>query len=78
MLCVGHSVGDAHAHLDAHEEEACTLCAISEPGHAPEVGWVDAQPSEWRWSDSLPVVSATLPPRPYEVVRSRAPPFSVS
>ena len=78
VLCVGPSVGDAHVHLDAHEEAACTLCAISEAGHAPEVGWVDTQPSEWRWSDSLPLVSATLAPRPYEVVRSRAPPFPVS
>ena len=76
LLCVGHSVADTHVHLDEHEEEVCTLCAIAEPGHVREVGWVDAQPSEWFPSHRVPVVSATLSPRPYEIGRPRAPPVS--
>ena len=78
LLCVGHSVADTHVHLDEHEEEVCTLCAVSEPGHAPEVGWDDARPSERGRSNSWPVDSATLSPRPYEVGQPRAPPPSVS
>ena len=77
LLCVGHAVADTHVHLDEHEEEACTLCVIVEPSHVPLVGWVDARPSEWWPSNSMPVVSATLSPRPYEVGRPRAPPISV-
>jgi len=76
VACVGHSVADTHAHLDEHEEEVCTLCAISETGHVPEVGRLDARLSRWRRSNSLPVVSATPSPRPYEVARPRAPPIS--
>ena len=77
-LFVGQTVADTHVHLDEHEEELCTVCAISEPGHVPEVGRVDAQPSQWHRSDSLPMYSATVSPRPYEVARPRAPPVSVS
>ena len=76
VLCLVHSLADTHVHVDEHEEEVCTLCAISEPGHVPEVGRLDAPPSEWRHSKSLPVVSAALSPRPYEVGRPRAPPIS--
>ena len=76
VLCVAHSVADTHVHLDEHEEEVCTLCAISEPGHIPGVGQVDAGPSECQRSNSLPVASATLCPRRYEVGRPRAPPIS--
>lgn len=75
-LCVGQSIADAHLHFQENEEEVCALCAISEPDQLPEVGWVDARPSEWRLFTGLPVYSATLAPRPYEVVRPRAPPVS--
>ena len=78
LLCVGHSTADTHVHVDEHEEEVCTLCAIFEPGHAPDVGWDDAGPSEWGRRNSLPFDSATLSPRPYEVGQPRAPPLSVS
>ena len=77
-LCVGQSVADAHLHLDEQEEEVCTFCAISEPGHAPDIGQVVALPSELHRSDRLPEYSATLSPRPYEAARPRAPPVSVS
>ena len=77
LLCVGHSVADTHVHLDEHEEEVCTLCAIVEPGHATEAGCVAARPSQGFPCNSMPVVSATLSPRPYEVGRPRAPPISV-
>ena len=75
-LCVAQTVADTHVHLEGHEEEACTVCAISETGHSAEIGRVDAQPTEWRRSDSFAGFSATLPPRPYEVGRPRAPPVS--
>ncbi len=78
LLCVGHSVADTHVHLDEHEEEACTLCAISEPGHVPGVGPVHARSSEWCRPNGSRVVAAILSPRPYEVGYPRAPPFSVS
>ena len=78
VLCVGQSVADAHLHLDEQEEEVCTFCAISEPGHVPDIGQVVALPSESRRSDRLPEYSATIAPRPYEVARPRAPPVSVS
>lgn len=76
VACAGHSVADTHVHLDEREEEVCAFCAISETGHVPEVGCLDARPSGWRRSNSLPVVSATLSPRPYEVAGPRAPPIS--
>ena len=76
VLCVGKSAADTHLHLDEHEEKACTLCAIFEPGHVPDTGLVDDRPVEWRRSDDVPVFSATLSPRPYEVGRPRAPPIS--
>ena len=78
VMCVGHSVIDTHLHLDVHEEETCTLCAISESGHGPQVGQTDVRPTIWRHSDGLPVVSATLCPRPYEFGHPRAPPRSIS
>ena len=78
LLCVGHSVADTHVHVDEHEEEVCTLCAIFEPGHTPEAGWVDARPSDWGRSNNWTVDSATLSPRSYEVGQPRAPPLSVS
>ena len=78
LLCVGHSVADTHVHLDEHEEEVCTLCAIFDPGHAPEVGCDGARPSERGRCNSSPFDSATLSPRPYEVGQPRAPPLSVS
>lgn len=76
VLCAGQSVADAHLHYQENEEEVCTLCAISEPDHVPGVERVDARPFEWRLFTGLPVYSATLAPRPYEVVRPRAPPVS--
>lgn len=78
VMCVGHSIVDTHIHLNEHEEETCTLCVISEPGHVPQDGRIDVRPSEWQCSDSLPVVSATLCPRPYEFGHPRAPPFSIA
>lgn len=77
-LCVGQAAADVHLHLDEHEAEGCTLCAISEPGHVLHVGQVDAQPSDWQLSNSLPTSSAALSRRPYEISRPRAPPVSVS
>lgn len=78
VLCAGQSLAAAHLHLDEHEEEDCTLCAISDLGHVPDVECVDAQrPERWRSNDVTPS-SAILSPRPYEVARSRAPPVSVS
>ena len=76
VLWAGQSVADAHLHYHENEEEVCTLCAVSEPDHVPEVERVDARPSEWCLFTGLPVYSATLAPRPYEVVRPRAPPVS--
>ena len=81
LLCVGHSVADTHVHLDEHdehEEEVCTLCAIFEPGYAPDVEWDDTRPSESGRSSNWPLDSAVLPPRAYEAGQPRAPPFSVS
>ncbi|MCY4013940.1 MAG: hypothetical protein OXG82_14635 [Gammaproteobacteria bacterium] len=78
LLWVGQAVADTHVHLDEHEEEVCTFCAISEPGHVPEISRLDALPPEWRRSNSLPVSSATLSFRPYEVARPRAPPLAIS
>ena len=78
LLCVGQSVADVHLHLLEDEEEVCTLCAICEPDHVPEVGRVDARPSEARRCNGLPVYSATLSPRPFEVVRPRAPPVPIA
>ena len=82
VFCVGQSVADTHLHLDehgghgGHGEQACTLCAIFEPGHVPDTGSVETRPSEWRRSNNVPVFSATLSPRPYEVGCPRAPPIS--
>lgn len=77
-LCLGQTVADTHVHVDEHEEEVCTVCAISDPGHVPEIGRLAALPTGWHRSNSLPVFSATLSPRPYETGRPRAPPISVS
>ena len=76
LSCVGLTAADTHVHLDEHQEEVCTYCAIPETGQLPEVGCLDAQPSQWRHSNSLLVVSATLSPRPYELALPRAPPIS--
>ena len=78
VLCIGQTTAAAHVHFDEHGEEECTLCAISDPGHVLDAGWVDAQPSEWCRSNSVPVFSAVLSPHPYEVARSRAPPVCAS
>ena len=75
-LFLGQSVAAAHLHLDEHEEQACTLCAVSDPGHGRDVERVDGRPSELRPTDSVPVFSAILVCRPFEVSRSRAPPVS--
>lgn len=77
VFCVGQTVADAHLHLD-EEEEVCTLCAISESGHVPNVIQVVALPPESRQPDRLPEYSATLCPRPYEAAQPRAPPVSIS
>ncbi len=77
-LCVGQTVGDTHVHLDEHEEDACTVCAICDPGHVPQTGPADAQLPEWRRSGSLPVYSAAASPSLYQAAKPRAPPFSVS
>lgn len=76
VLFVGQSVVNAHLHFDAEEEQACTLCAISEPGQASEVGWADAQPPVRCRTHAVPVFSTTLAPRSYEARPSRAPPVS--
>ena len=76
VLCVGQSFADAHLHFDAQEEQACTFCAISEPGHVPEVGWVDVQPPVRCRTHAVPVFSTTIAPRSYEARPSRAPPVS--
>ena len=76
VLFVGQSVVNAHLHFDAKEEQACTICAISEPGQAPEVGWVDAQSPVRCRAHAVPVFSTTLASRPYEARPSRAPPVS--
>lgn len=76
VLYVTLSVADVHLHLDEHEGDDCTFCAISETSHVPEIGWIDTQLYEWRWSNSTPVVSVSLSPRLYEVFRPRAPPIS--
>ena len=74
-LCVGQTVGDTHVHIEEHEDEVCTVCAISEPGHDAEVEQAEAQP-QWHQPDSPATSSAPLPPRPYADGRPRAPPIS--
>lgn len=76
VLCFGQAVADAHLHLDEIEEEVCTVCSFSDPGHILDVGGADGQPSAWHRTNSVPVSSAVLSPRPFEVSRSRAPPVS--
>ena len=76
VLCFGQAAADTHLHLDEIEEEVCALCVFSEPGHVVDVGGADAQPRAWRRTNSVPLVSAILSPRPFEVSRSRAPPIS--
>ena len=77
-LCVGQSVADTHLHLDEHETEVCTLCAISDPGHILDVPEADGHTQAWHRIDSVPVFSVVLSPRPFEVSRSRAPPVFIS
>ena len=74
---VGQTLADTHVHVDEHQAEVCTFCAISEPGYVPEISRPAALPPESRRSNSLPVFSATLSHRPYEVARPRAPPVLV-
>ncbi len=76
VLCFGQAAADTHLHLDEIEEEICTLCGFSDPGDVLDAGCADSQPRAWRRTDSVPVYSATLSPRPFEVSRSRAPPVS--
>lgn len=76
VLFVGQTVVNAHLHFDAKEEQACALCAVSEPGQDPEVEWADAQPPVWCRAHAVPVFSTTLASRPYEARPSRAPPVS--
>ncbi|MYE82870.1 MAG: hypothetical protein F4X36_13755 [Gammaproteobacteria bacterium] len=78
VLCVVQAVADAHVHVDEHEEDACTVCAFSDPGHVQEVDAIRAEPSKWRRSACFPAFSAILPLRPYEPGRPRAPPVSAS
>jgi len=78
VLYFGQSVADAHLHLDEHEEDACPVCAISDPGHILDVGGADGEPQAWHRINSVPVFSAVLSPRPFEVSRSRAPPAFIS
>ena len=76
LLCVANSLADTHVHLDEHEEEVCAVCAISKPGQVSEFARLDARPSNWRRSSSLPAVSATFSTRPYKAAQPRAPPIS--
>ena len=76
VLCFGQADADTHLHLDEFEEDVCTLCGFSDPGHVQDVGSADSQPRAWRRTNSVPVFSAILSPRPFEVSRSRAPPIS--
>ena len=73
-LYLGQSVADAHLHLDEHEEDVCLVCAIADPGHILDVRGASGQPQAWHRIDSVPVFSAILSPRPFEVSHSRAPP----
>lgn len=76
VLYISCAVADVHLHVDEHEGEECTFCAISETSHIPEIGSVNFQRTELRWFDSIPVISATLSPRLYEAGHPRAPPIS--
>ena len=76
VLYLVSSVTDVHLHLDEHEGEECTFCAISETSQIPEVGPVNFRRTELRWFDSTPVISAALAPRLYGVGHPRAPPIS--
>lgn len=75
-LCFGQAAADTHLHLDEIEEEVCTLCGFSDPEDILDVGGTEAQPHAWHRTDSVPVFSANLSPRRFEVSRSRAPPVS--
>ena len=76
VLCFGQTAADTHLHLDEIEEEVCTLCGFSDPGHVVDHGGADGQPRAWRRINSVPVFSSILSPRRFEVSRSRAPPVS--
>ena len=76
VLCFGQSVGAAHLHLDAPQEDACTLCAISEPGQVSEVGQVRARTLMPFRTHAVPVFPTALAARLYEAPPSRAPPVS--
>ena len=79
VLCVAQLVADAHPHLDGHESEgACAICGISDPGYILDAGGADRESRAWCRTDNVPVPSATLSLRRFEVSRSRAPPIFVS
>lgn len=75
-LCFGQSVAVTHLHLDAPQEQACTLCAISEPGQVSAVGQSGAGPLMPFQTHAVTVFSTALAARPYESRPSRAPPLS--
>ena len=75
-MCLGQSAGGAHLHLDELEEEACILCGFSDPGQGLDLEGVDSRPSECRPTNNVPLFSAILVSRPFEVSRSRDPPIS--
>ena len=64
VLCFGQADADTHLHLDEIEEDVCTLCGFSDPGHVLDVGSADSQPRAWRRTNSVPVFSAILSPPP--------------
>ena len=76
VLYVVCSVADVHLHLDEHESEECTFCVISETSHVPDIASVNHRRIDLGWYDGIPVISATLSPRLYEVGHPRAPPIS--
>lgn len=78
VLYLGQSVADAHLHFDEHEEDVCSVCAISDPGHILDVRGTDGQSQPWHRVDSVLVFSIILSPSPFEVSRSRAPPAFIS
>lgn len=76
ILCVGHTIGDTHVHLDIHEESDCTVCAIAEPGFVLDIDKANNPASLWQLCYSLPTYPVILSPRLYTHDWSRAPPIS--
>ena len=75
-LCFGQAAADTHMHLDEVEEHGCTPCGFSDPGFVLDVEGTEAPPRTWYPAGSVPVFSAALSPRPFEVGHARAPPVS--